>query len=835
MDTFNEFISNTNTKIKIASIAKHFEGYYQDNYNYLVPADIEILIEGWLHNFKHFKGIDYNIVLRILDNITMFRDQEIRGLFLSKINTRILPSFNRTLNDIYICPLGEEHESSFRLSAFFNNKEEVPHYSSDINTLLGIIKNKPNAIIVFFDDYLFSGGQLVCIFKKLLGIKLDPDDTDDIYLERTTIENPNLINEFKKHEIVLYYHLAFKSGYENEKFKSFLKKQDLSVTIVPGQLETEDLTCFGTSEDIRLILGKSSKQFQSGVFSNFAASEIKPIYELLQEVGELLLKNEHPESTKWNKETYKKHSLGYGGKAKLIMGEQNVPTSTLTSLWLPSKENKNKKIYIRGQEIIWKSLFYRKPKKNDSINSDILSKVTFPKISVRFIYNDINFNDPFNYDLITRIIINRLDFVYIFGHEQIELLSLATHLNDLEIIFDSKQAKLPHYDKRKWYTFEINSTNIFNQATNFNNQINNNIFSTIGLIIVIIDINLSLTSINSFLAIIIRNNSNKTFSVILDCSTRNINQLTQLKNSLSINLPIEIYVSNNISINTLNLKTHYSIFGEYKATEYISFYLRNCLQIKSENDLNNIKKILKSFEKVKSELQITVDTSIDKFMPDQFILNFENIISNKSNNLEDWLNFFKELISVCDLYTPEFIEPIIYYSAHSNSDLLRYSALIYIISNDNSYLLDYWLEGTNCNITYFENIQKFIRTPISYLFYPLLRYYNRHKFRDDLNNNILRIIKLHLNGEFFSDNWLAEYILSNNSKLQLIEILYNNSLNIIKLVESGVDIFDEIDTSLLNNKMVPPTMIEKLILTTKMTNTKIDIITKYYSYLILIK
>jgi hypothetical protein len=565
--------------------------------------------------------------------------------------------------------------------------------------------------------------------------------------------------------------------------------------------------------------------------------DITQTYELIKDVGYELLKMDRikketykkPEE-KWTESDYESRALGYGNGSKLFLGQQNVPTSTITALWLPTPDNENK-IIVQGKEVFWKPLFYRKTKKLGEVLKKVMEEI-FPKILVKKIECDGIITDSYTYDFLTLIGLHRSDLIFIYGHEPNFIIELNKNLNKVEDEFYKKSKQQDEFPRREWFSFTINQRGLAGVQEEIDKAISEITEQNIGIVLIvdISIINKNISLLKNLISNLSEGNSSKTISIIIDCSTRNIEILKVIQRSLQEYKISSIYVSNQIALEEMIFEINSSVFEDTKEFQNIVYYLQDVVGKKV--DVRRLgEKDLKSFQRIKLELMNSVPSKLTGFSPKEFIAEFENILIKPESNKGNWQIFFTELLSVCNTYTPEFIEYIIYYSAKSSDEFIRFNALRF--AKDREYLIDYWLEGNSCDIKYFTNISQFIEAPILFIMYPILRFYNRHKAVEGLKKRLLKIITEILDGKYFDDYWLAEKVLGENSDKYTTELLSMNSMTVMKLVECGVDIFDEIDSVILRSNLVSDLMIDKIILSTRMTSKKIDMIFEKFQHLLI--
>jgi hypothetical protein len=532
MSNFEIFITSDSTQDSLKNISEHLEGFIQE-VEKLDPIPIRKRLTAWLANFKDLDGVNYDVLLQLLKSINFYNDD------------RVDDSFRKTLLR-YATSKGLPND-------FTNfNDNRPPYLFHDINTLLKRIAPIEDSIIVFLDDIMQTGGQLNSIFKRYLGVKLKKGETKDEYENRVEIETQTLKMVFRSKKILLFFFNTFVEG--QAKIAEVLKNElQLDVEILVGNdTQLTDKGFFGTTNDIEHILNGSTKTFVDGPLQGKQYKDIRQTYLLLKEAGYELLKadriekelNKQP-NEKWTNELYENRSLGYGNGAKLFLGHQNVPTSTITALWLPVPENSSKAIKIQGKEIFWQPLFYRKTKKLEGSSKKIINEL-YPRVPVTKTLDNGHLVDVNLYDLITLTCLQRKSSISIYAHDPFEIKELAKIMNKLEEDFYDKGNRLHELSKREWFSFHLTLSN----RTTIDNEINEAIdglkSSSIGILLTLHPdtIHGDNSGIQGIVSRIYENNPTKVFSVLIDYPSRNSTTLQLIRRALSSIKTTNLFISN---------------------------------------------------------------------------------------------------------------------------------------------------------------------------------------------------------------------------------------------------------------------------------------------------
>ncbi len=291
-------------------------------------------VQRWSDNFFGILS-NSNLLADLLDNIEFISDDSILRSTLNFVDTHF---YNQ---DIYFTSFGDENESSSRIVAQLNNKT---NYSRDIFSLLTRFseQNIKNAKIVFIDDFLNSGGQFASIVNNWFCR----------FSKRRSIEDDKLLNILKQCDLCFVFAMGMETG--RLRAETELKKLNLNGSIHIITQYDDNCGIFGDKTNISNIMHRSLVLSQNeSVFKNYTCAEIAEFFDICYLAGKQLYAAKNPNH---DEEKISSRILGYGNSAKLFIGQNNIPTCTLTSLWLDGV------VCINDKEINWQPLFNRKKK-----------------------------------------------------------------------------------------------------------------------------------------------------------------------------------------------------------------------------------------------------------------------------------------------------------------------------------------------------------------------------------------------------------------------------------------------------------------------------------------
>jgi len=343
-DAFLAFLKDNEQRIK--DVSENFS-IYQINASKIGIAEAKRRVTAWLGNFDKIGFTNFNIALFLLEQFVFVSSGEIiNKLSLIAKKEKLL---EEKMVDTYITHLGEDTESSYRLTSHFN---VTPNFCSELPKLLDSIDSGAKIKILFFDDFLNSGGQIRTIFYALLNKPLPEGEIDDEWSERTKL-NPEQIAKLLNCEIHIFYYLAFDEGIEKSA-KIINDELKLSVKFHKHSVANLNNGAFGDQGDQEnIIYGASGRIATDCSFRSKKYADLSDFYKVLKEVGKQLLVKNEPH---WEEEKHESRCLGYGNICRLISTDYNIPSITITALW------HNGEITIDGKKIFWNELLPRRKK-----------------------------------------------------------------------------------------------------------------------------------------------------------------------------------------------------------------------------------------------------------------------------------------------------------------------------------------------------------------------------------------------------------------------------------------------------------------------------------------
>jgi len=330
----------------IKNCARLLEGFLIDGqpvgYDYALKS-----LSGWAENFTS-NLIDEEILAKLIDGFEFISDDSIRR------NTLEFVEKNLPADEVYYTSFGEENESSARIVASLNTKE---NYSRDIFSLLEKIDNQKivNPKIVFIDDFLNSGGQFASIINSWFTKRIS---------SRRTIDK-KLLNLLKKCE--LYFIFAY--GMEKGRVRAEDELQQLKLN---GKVHiitqyADNFGIFGSERNIYNIANRIETASEpETLFKNYSCDQIRNLYDICETAGRQLYSLYKPDH---DEDKIEHRKLGYSNSAKLFFGQNNIPTCSLTCLWLGGE------VHYHGRKTNWQPLFKRKEK---AVGGSEGSKIQMP-------------------------------------------------------------------------------------------------------------------------------------------------------------------------------------------------------------------------------------------------------------------------------------------------------------------------------------------------------------------------------------------------------------------------------------------------------------------------
>jgi hypothetical protein len=338
-ELFQKFIIRNDSRI--SAFANNISDFKINNVsiNYIKARERTI---NWLKNFDEMEFTDFELPLLLLEKIEIIQSSKIT----KKLNEKAEFLLNQP--NSYIAPLGEQSESSFRITSQNNRSNK---FFISIQELLDNIPDSIENKIILFDDFLNSGGQIITIFKRLLGVPFNSNEINDEGDSRPEL-NENQKRKLLNAQIHLFYYKVFDEG--NESLEITNKELNLQIKVhrCTGANDTDG--AFGDKEEqAQIEAGVTGVLFTNCSFMGKEYRELQELYNTLRRAGEELLRVNEPN---WAEQKLKERCLGYGNSCRVIVTEYNVPTITLTALWLGGE------ISLLNKKIKWNELLPREKK-----------------------------------------------------------------------------------------------------------------------------------------------------------------------------------------------------------------------------------------------------------------------------------------------------------------------------------------------------------------------------------------------------------------------------------------------------------------------------------------
>jgi deoxynucleoside triphosphate triphosphohydrolase SAMHD1 len=264
---------------------------------------------AWL---RQFPGEFGDMPLELLEEIALIDRADV---------TRSLRSFlSSSSGGLFkggaICPLGEPKDSS-AVTAYWS-ADTGPDGAPPVLSL-GDALARPDAPLIFVEDFIGSGQQSVSILEAWLG-----EEPTTTLGEKRTVLAPDVAKE--------------------------LRARKLAFVFAAGQQEGRELLERRASEmelDTTVFLGADSVP---SAFGPSAPDGRQPLEDFCRAVGEALLLDPDADH---DEEWVRARALGYGNNSFLVLFGYNTPSQALTCLWKGGKY----------EDIPWMPLFPRRAKK----------------------------------------------------------------------------------------------------------------------------------------------------------------------------------------------------------------------------------------------------------------------------------------------------------------------------------------------------------------------------------------------------------------------------------------------------------------------------------------
>ena len=294
-----------------------------------------------VNKFEGYKNndIDDKAILEFIEQVGEFCCKENKknsvqcGIYMLLKNMRywgeneIASELKELLRKIYIddesviIKYGNVDDSSYRLLNYL----EKGYLIQDINTAL--YENKE---LIFIDDGVNSGHQIISIFQEFMGVELNKRATKEHHVkELSDFEKKRL----KETNIVIGF-IIFNEQVEKYIYKEFQKMGLVKIMII------------------------YNNKFQPKLKNNITLfndeRQANQIIEFFEEIGLKLLQSNKAldighYKERWNPKRIRRSALGYNNSQQIVVFEYNIPTYTITAFWQSGD--------VRGKK--WKALFNR--------------------------------------------------------------------------------------------------------------------------------------------------------------------------------------------------------------------------------------------------------------------------------------------------------------------------------------------------------------------------------------------------------------------------------------------------------------------------------------------
>lgn len=242
------------------------------------------------------------IVLKLLSNVDFIDSNKMTHL----LKNAYLAIDEQLLTQPLICPLGSIQDSSALvcnklIKTLFEEEERGLELTTELGSLgLTLLERKPSCI-VFFDDNITSGTQLLQFFDELI----DGRGKGEIVKSNLTDEQLSI---FRSTPIRICFAVQLTED-------CMAKIQDIKNKY---------------SLDIQILVGKkdfsNNLDYSSPIYSTLEEAEVAKMF--IMKISEDLYKDKA-----WDKEKLYSRLLGYGNLGKLTVFYHNIPKSLIPIFW----------------------------------------------------------------------------------------------------------------------------------------------------------------------------------------------------------------------------------------------------------------------------------------------------------------------------------------------------------------------------------------------------------------------------------------------------------------------------------------------------------------------
>lgn len=294
----SEYLKMAAASEKISKIHENLKGFRSVSDEYITINRITTFVNQFPEELQ-------DACLCFLDHLEIYNE----GLLVSELD-KILSKIISEDNSVAICPLGSATDSGNRLN--YHLREVFEKFNidkADLNDNVILENDK----VIFFDDNINSGLQLINIFAEILDKKASlPSD-----LQLDEKHHRKLVSVDAKEKFMnMPISIAYIVGMENsaEKVKDTLSKY---LGFDPKNI------CIRIHKTF-----KEKDKILTGENSAFNHEKKKEFRDALSEIGEKLLQNEKKAETK-----IQSCKIGYSNAQAMVLFPYNVPTMTVTALW----------------------------------------------------------------------------------------------------------------------------------------------------------------------------------------------------------------------------------------------------------------------------------------------------------------------------------------------------------------------------------------------------------------------------------------------------------------------------------------------------------------------
>jgi hypothetical protein len=304
----------------------------------------------WIENFEGLLT-DTRPCLKVLERIEVLEDRAILERCLGFLEEHC--DFKR--RHCNLTCFGSQYESSARIIRAINSH---PGYVPDPEDLC--ISQDPGEdqepLIIFIDDFLNSGGQFISILRTWFEGEAEPSDPR----KRRALPR-HVAERLKRAWILFLFDKCMEEG--RRRAEKAIQQFGLKGEIRCMGTYRDSEGLFGGEKDLAAIrAGLPDRLDNSPVFTGWSCADVTDFLAVCEQAGEALLRLNKPD---WPEERYGERCLGYGNSAKLYFTEANVPTCTLTCMWLGGE------ITVKGKRVQWEPLIPRRGKKEAGVEGRV--------------------------------------------------------------------------------------------------------------------------------------------------------------------------------------------------------------------------------------------------------------------------------------------------------------------------------------------------------------------------------------------------------------------------------------------------------------------------------